>query len=151
MYVLHNVLQQGHKISKWEARSCIAIYIGPSLNHAANVGLVLSLSTSLVSPTFHTKYDDNFVTVQQRFGEYLPKSYWQFICGFKSDPALGVSWDKDPHVLKPDTPDSVDTTQEFSHTPDSIELGLPDIHHDASQPQESQRETSQDFQREPSQ
>jgi hypothetical protein len=90
MYVLNNALQQGHTFSKWVARSRIAIYLGPSPNHAANVGLALSLSTGLVSPVFHAKYDNSFVTVQQRFGEYLPKSYWQIKCGFRTDPSSGV-------------------------------------------------------------
>jgi Reverse transcriptase (RNA-dependent DNA polymerase)/GAG-pre-integrase domain len=153
MYVLHNVLQQGHKISKWDARSRMAIYIGPSLNHAANVGLALSLSTGLVSPVFHARYDDNFVTVQQRFGEYLPKSYWQVKCGFRSDPALGAIRDVVPDIpLPPNTqpsPDATDVTDsapsngddDHSHSPQVSprEVSMADQRED---PREAQREAA---------
>jgi Reverse transcriptase (RNA-dependent DNA polymerase) len=63
----------------------IAIYIGPSIYHASNVGLGLSLSTGLVSPTFHAFYDDRFETVNNITNQYVPKSYWQVKCGFQKE------------------------------------------------------------------
>jgi hypothetical protein len=45
VFVLNNDLQSGKKIPKWEACSRIGIYLGPSIYHASNVGLVSSLST----------------------------------------------------------------------------------------------------------
>jgi hypothetical protein len=63
VYVLHSKLQQGQKISKWNARSNLRIYLRTSAIHASSVGLVLSLRTGLVSPSFHNAYDDKFVTV----------------------------------------------------------------------------------------
>jgi hypothetical protein len=63
MYILDNRLQAGQKISKWDARSRLAIYIGPSIHHASNVGLGLSMTTGLVSPAFHAFYDDKFQTI----------------------------------------------------------------------------------------
>jgi hypothetical protein len=45
MYVLDSWLQAGQKIDKWESRARLAVYIGNSINHTANVGLALSLTT----------------------------------------------------------------------------------------------------------
>jgi hypothetical protein len=53
MYILDHRLQSGHKISKWEARSRVAINLGPSPHHSSHIGLGLSLSTGLVTPAFH--------------------------------------------------------------------------------------------------
>jgi hypothetical protein len=86
MYVLDARLQEGNAVDKWQSRARLAVYLGPSLNHAANVGLALSMTTGLVSPTFHAKYDDGFETVAQTYGRYLPKSQWQIRCGFKDEP-----------------------------------------------------------------
>jgi hypothetical protein len=74
MYVLDSTLQAGQKIDKWESRARMAVYIGNSMNHAANVGLARSLTTGLVSPAFPAKYDDGFATVAQSYGRYVPKS-----------------------------------------------------------------------------
>jgi hypothetical protein len=82
MYVLDNDLQSGKKIGKWKTRARMAIYIGPSINHAQSVGLALSLTTGLVSPVFHARYDDLFETLRDKYGTYVPKSQWQVKCGF---------------------------------------------------------------------
>jgi hypothetical protein len=66
----------------------MGIYLGPSLYHARNVGLILSLTTGLVSPSYNTKYDDNFMTVTDAFGNYVPRSPWQVKCGFRVDPMI---------------------------------------------------------------
>jgi hypothetical protein len=88
MYILDRRLQAGHKISKWEARSRLAVYIGPSIYHASNIGLGLSLTTGLVSPTFHAIYDDSFTTVNNNVVPYIPKSMWQIKCGFQKETEL---------------------------------------------------------------
>jgi hypothetical protein len=88
MYVLDSRLQAGQKIDKWESRARLAVYIGNSMNHAANVGLALSLTTGLVSPAFHAKYDDGFATVAQSYGRYVPESQWQLQCGVIDDQFL---------------------------------------------------------------
>jgi hypothetical protein len=88
MYIIDRRLQAGHKISKWEARSRLAVYIGPSTYHASNVGLGLSLTTGLVSPTFHAIYDDSFTTVNNIVIPYIPKSMWQIKCGFQKETEL---------------------------------------------------------------
>jgi hypothetical protein len=91
VYVLQRPLQNGVKIPKWDPRATMGIYLGQSPIHASSVGLVLSLRTGLVSPSFHNKYDDLLVTVTDSFGKYIPKSKWQIKCGFReevTDPLL---------------------------------------------------------------
>jgi len=58
VYVLDTRLQQNKKIDKWQQRSRIGAYLGPSEKHARTVHLVLSIKTGLVSPQFHVKFDD---------------------------------------------------------------------------------------------
>jgi hypothetical protein len=62
--------------------SCETCHIpwGPSLQHANSVGLVLSLTTGLVSTQFHIKYDDSFETL--RHGAGIVQSNWQTLAGF---------------------------------------------------------------------
>jgi hypothetical protein len=83
MYVLQTA---GQLQPKWDAKARLAVYLGPSLNHARSVGLALSLQSGLVSPVFHARYDDRFNTVAEPYGKYITKSQWQFKCGF----TLGV-------------------------------------------------------------
>jgi hypothetical protein len=91
MYVLDCKLQARNSIDKWQTRARLAIYLGASMHHALNVGLALSMTTGLVSPAFHAKYDDKFETVSNTYGRYLLKSQWQSRCrfvdkGFKTAP-----------------------------------------------------------------
>ena len=56
-------LQQGQSQgSKWDDRSRVGIYLGPSREHSSNVLLVLLPDRNLVSPQFHVKHDDRFET-----------------------------------------------------------------------------------------
>jgi hypothetical protein len=75
-------IQSGKKAKKWEVRARVAIYLGPSPQHARTVGLVLSPTTGLVSPQFHVKYDDTFSTLRNNS---MPKSMWQQLAGFAPD------------------------------------------------------------------
>jgi hypothetical protein len=70
MYISNNKLQAGQRIPKWEARSRLAIYIGPSLYHARSIGLGLNLTTGLVSPAYHAKYDDMLTTITPQYTIY---------------------------------------------------------------------------------
>jgi hypothetical protein len=63
-YALDGRIQSGKKAKKWEVRARVAIYLGSSPQHARIVGLVLSLTTGLVSPQFHVKYDESFSTLR---------------------------------------------------------------------------------------
>jgi hypothetical protein len=80
-YVLDGRLQSGSKIDKWALRSRLAVYTGKSTQHSPLVGLVLSLTTGLVSPQFHVVYDNHFETVRNDKGQ--SKSLWQMLCGFE--------------------------------------------------------------------
>ena len=79
--MLDGRIQSGKKAKKWEVRARLAIYLGPSPQHARTVGLVLSLTTGLVSPQFHVKYDDTFSTLRSNA---IPTSMWQHLAGFES-------------------------------------------------------------------
>jgi hypothetical protein len=58
-YALDGRIQSGKKANKWEVRARVAIYLGSSPQHARKNGLVLSLTTGLISPQFHVKYDES--------------------------------------------------------------------------------------------
>jgi len=62
-YVLDRRMQARMKMPKWAERSRVGVYLGPSWAHAKSVRLVLSLTTGLVSPQFHVKYDDTFESI----------------------------------------------------------------------------------------
>ena len=64
VFVLQSSLVAGNTIPKWSPRSCLGLNLGPSLNHARNVNLVLNLNTSLVSPQFHCRFNDFFETTK---------------------------------------------------------------------------------------
>jgi hypothetical protein len=80
-YALDGKIQSGKKAPKWDLRARLAINLGPSLQHAGSVGLVLSLSTGLVSPQFHVRYDDGFETLRQGAGRVPSK--WQQLAAFE--------------------------------------------------------------------
>lgn len=71
-YVLHNDMQAGKKIPKWSSCARVRIYLGFSAQHMHTVSLVLSLSSGLTSPQFHTQFDDTFTMV--RLGNLQPVS-----------------------------------------------------------------------------
>jgi hypothetical protein len=81
-YALDGKVQSGLKAPKWESRARLAINLGPSLQHANSVSLVLSLTTGLVSPQIHVKFDDTFETLSQGAGK-IP-SNWQYLSGFET-------------------------------------------------------------------
>jgi hypothetical protein len=56
------------------------------LYHARLIGLGLSVTTGLVSPAYHAKYDDMFTTISPQYTTYVPKSLWQTKCGFQKEP-----------------------------------------------------------------
>jgi len=78
-------MQAGMNMPKWAKRSRVGVYLGPSWAHAKSIGLVLSLTTDLVSPQFHIKYNDAFESVQRL---KLSGSRWQQNCHFAMDPTI---------------------------------------------------------------
>jgi hypothetical protein len=73
MYILNKNAKAGRKLSRWEMRARLAVYIGPSTYHSSSIGLGRSLSTGLASPTFHAHYDDKFTSVNPRNVQYVPR------------------------------------------------------------------------------
>ena len=60
MYILDNKLQGNQAIQKWQARSRLGIYLGPSPNHSRSISLILNPRTGHTSPQYHVKHDDFF-------------------------------------------------------------------------------------------
>jgi GAG-pre-integrase domain len=83
VYVLKNKLQAGQSIPKWESRSRIGLYLGPSPRHSRSVALVLNLATGLVSPQYHLRFDNYFETMQDKANH--PDSQWLYKAHFKGD------------------------------------------------------------------
>ena len=76
--MLNSALQKGDPNHKWEQRSKVGIYLGPSPQHGRSIALVLDGQTGLVSPQFHIKYDPLFQTMKQNKFD----STWQIKAGF---------------------------------------------------------------------
>lgn len=79
-YALDGKVQGGMKAKKWSTRARLAVYLGPSAQHARSVGLLLSITTGLVSPQFHVRYDDSFSTLRE---SRVPRSEWQTLSGLE--------------------------------------------------------------------
>ena len=74
----------GGMAGKWEARSVLGIYLGPSPHHAGSVSLVLNLATGHASPQFHVAHDDFFETTRYDRRSMRTKSNWQRLSGIDS-------------------------------------------------------------------
>ena len=83
VFALRNELAGGNTIPKWSPRARMGLNLGPSMQHARNVSLVLNLATGLVSPQYHCNFDDFFETTSasQTGGDTLV-SLWQRLAGF---------------------------------------------------------------------
>jgi hypothetical protein len=90
VFALHHALAGGKSIPRWDPRSCNGLYLGPSPLHACNVHLVLSLTTGLVSPQFHCRFDNFFGTCKYGVSDMGISSTWQHLAGFKR--ANGDPW-----------------------------------------------------------
>ena len=79
-YVLNDNLAAGKSIPKWHKRARLGVYLGRSPNHAQSIALVLNLSTGLVSPQFHLKFDDLFESVK---GGGTYPNHWKVAAHYK--------------------------------------------------------------------
>jgi hypothetical protein len=66
------------KISKWDPKSKIGVYIGSSPKHARSVHLILNPSTGLTSPQYHMRFDDLFQTTTNMHVRFN----WKVKCHF---------------------------------------------------------------------
>jgi hypothetical protein len=83
VFALQNALAAGHSIPRWNPRACIGLNLGPSPTHARNVHLVLSLTTGLVSPQFHCRFDDFFEMCKYGVSDAGTQATWQHLAGLK--------------------------------------------------------------------
>ena len=80
VYILESRLQTNPKgVPKWEPRSRLGIYVGPSPAHAGSVELVLNPKTGFVSPPYHVVYDDQFSTVHHMRDLTVPPNWAQIL------------------------------------------------------------------------
>lgn len=88
-YVLHSELQSGNrrKEHKWEDRARISINLGPSPRHGKSVHLLLNVTTGIITPQFHIKFDDAFDSARRGSDVHLPKSLWQYKTYFRETPS----------------------------------------------------------------
>lgn len=70
---------QNGRGGKWKERARIGVYLGLLPKHARSVALVLNPSTGLVSPQWHVKYDDMFMTSK----EHKHTSHWKSLTGLE--------------------------------------------------------------------
>ena len=82
VFALHSALASSNSIPRWDARARLGLNLGPSPTHARNVHLVLSLTTGLVSPQFHCRFDDFFETCKYGVPDAGLSSTWQRLAGF---------------------------------------------------------------------
>ena len=83
-YILHNRLQGNQAIQKWQARSRLGIYLGPSPNHSLSISLILNPRTGHTSPQYHVKHDDFFETVHSSKTTNFdtPNPEWKYLARF---------------------------------------------------------------------
>jgi hypothetical protein len=136
VYVLNNSVQAGKKIPKWSERARVGIFLGLSPQHARTVSLVLSLTSGLTSPQFHTKFDDGFQTMRRSFGEAPPESMWQFRAGFtKKQPSIDAATTQTSRNAPPN--DDANRNVQFQLNPPPPEQREPE------EPAINQRESDQ--------
>ncbi len=85
VFALNNSLASNKAIPRLDPRECIGLNLGPNPMHTRNVQLVLSLTTGLVSPQFHIRFDDFFETCKYGVTDAGLSSTWQHLAGFKQE------------------------------------------------------------------
>jgi hypothetical protein len=70
-------LAAGNAVPKWSPRVQLGLNLGPSPMHARNVYLVLILSTGLVLPQYHCRFNDFFETMMHGGPDLSISSTWQ--------------------------------------------------------------------------
>ncbi len=77
VFALQNTLPAGNAVPKWSPRARLGLNLGPSPMHARNIYLVLNLSTRLVSPQYHYRFDNFFETTKYGGPDVSVSSTWQ--------------------------------------------------------------------------
>ena len=87
VYFLDENLQSGKKLSKWELRARVGVYLGCSREHISNVAYVLNPKTDHISPQYHLIYDDDVIISSARTSKDAVK-IWEGLK--KTQPKLGI-------------------------------------------------------------
>ena len=82
VFALQNNLAAGNTMPQWSPRARLGLNLGPSPFHARNVYLVLNLTTGLVSPQYHCRFDDFFETVRLNGPDVITSANWKHLAGF---------------------------------------------------------------------
>jgi Reverse transcriptase (RNA-dependent DNA polymerase) len=90
--------------------------IGPSAMHARSVGNLLSLTTGLVSPQFHVRYDDTFQTLRN---SNIIRSQWQTLAGFQTDGFARKSVKSKSHIP---TSQNIDISATMGHRDNNVDV-----------------------------
>ena len=61
----------------------LGLNLGPSPFHARNVYLILNLTTGLVSPQYHCRFDDFFETTRHNKPDIVTSATWKQLAGLK--------------------------------------------------------------------
>ena len=83
-YILDNKLQGDKAIQKWQLRSQLGIYLGPSPNYSRSVSLILNPCTGHTSPQYHDKHDNFFeiVYLGKTTNFDAPHPEWKYLARF---------------------------------------------------------------------
>lgn len=122
MFALHSALASSNSIPRWDARARLGLNLGPSPTHARNVHLVLSLTTGLVSPQFHCRFDDFFKTCKYGVPDAGLSSTWQRLAGFLRGNGVPVLHTEDGLL---DTTNPAQTAPQDTEEPNSFPVTSP--------------------------
>ncbi len=113
VFALQNKLAAGKTIPKWLPRARLGLNLGPSPMHPRNVYLVLNLSTGLVLPQYHCRFDNFFETTKYGGPDIAISSTWQQLAGLGCTiniPSQSQTSRPMPEVAVP--PEHLDASQE---------------------------------------
>jgi len=83
VFALQNSLAAGNSIPRWSPRARLGLNLGPSPFHVQNVYLVMNLTTGLVSPQYHCRFDDFFETTQHNWPDVVTSATWKKMTGVR--------------------------------------------------------------------
>ena len=76
IYVIDNMLQQGHKLPKWQPRYRRGIFVTLSTNLSCDVNMILNPDTGHIYPQFHVIFEYSFIIVLSISPEEEHTSFW---------------------------------------------------------------------------
>ena len=138
-YILDNKLQVNQAIQKWQARSRLGIYLGPSPNHSRSISLILNPRTGHTSPQYHVKHDNFFETVHpsKTTNFDAPNPEWKYLAWFLHRKRL--SQRKEGQTTQPTQQNtSLQVSEGARNKPVNLPLSGPPTQLECNQPIEEQ-------------